>query len=248
MQHMRDVWVNWCEGEEKSYNICEFFEWKKSDRMEMIDQLAVVKVSEPLLVAIECSLIELPQQLLQTVYRQSYNRVRQERHVMDYGFIATNGERGIAVDTIGYETPIRKSRLIPRQEEQVCALVKHKAQESFGFKGELEDVNSTVMDKMIGLTRREKQRKQLAMMVLDQLFEEAELWEMRYWYTEFCPSKYDAIQLMSHDQAWTGLYNEMKAGWSKQHEEWTASIIKGQPFFEKLWTSYEDEERKKMSK
>jgi hypothetical protein len=37
------------------------------------------------------------------------------------------------------------------------------------------------------------------------------------------------------DEAWEGLYREVKAGWSAKHEQICERIIKGQPYFEKIW-------------
>ncbi|HEX6923002.1 MAG TPA: DUF3603 domain-containing protein, partial [Bacillales bacterium] len=31
MQYLGDVWVNWFEGEENGYNVCDFHEWRKDD-------------------------------------------------------------------------------------------------------------------------------------------------------------------------------------------------------------------------
>ncbi|RKL67740.1 hypothetical protein CR203_10365 [Salipaludibacillus neizhouensis] len=252
MIHMRDVWVNWFEGEENSYNVSEFFEWKKHDRIELIDQIVVVKVHSNLIEYIENTLQELPEGLLSDVYKQSYLRQKSERKPTEYCFIATDGSRAIIVDTIGYHTPIRKSRMVPRQEEQLRLLV-----EDLPF----QDYHMDYLDcekeyhllspepqLMNGLVRREKQLKQLLFMALDQLYEEAELAELRYWYTEWIPAKYADIQLMGFDDVWTSLFNDVKSGWSPRHEEFCHALIKGQPFFEKLWALQNEEETTKKMK
>ena len=59
--------------------------------------------------------------------------------------------------------------------------------------------------------------------------------EVRYWYTEWCPERYSTIQELNFEDAWEQLFEEIKYGWSKQHETFCENIIKGQPFFEKLW-------------
>ncbi|PNB76742.1 DUF3603 domain-containing protein, partial [Pseudomonas sp. FW305-BF6] len=64
-------------------------------------------------------LLELPSGLLTEVFQKSYVRKNHERIQLDYCFVVTDGNGIIAVDTIGYNIPIRKSRLIPRQEQMV---------------------------------------------------------------------------------------------------------------------------------
>ncbi|HHY22539.1 MAG TPA: DUF3603 family protein, partial [Bacilli bacterium] len=84
-------------------------------------------------------------------------------------------------------------------------------------------------------TRRERQLKQLLFMALDQLYSTKNVAEMRYWCTEWEPSRYEDIQLMDFEKAWDSLFAEVKVGWSKRHYLFCESLVKGQPFFEKLW-------------
>jgi hypothetical protein len=88
---------------------------------------------------------------------------------------------------------------------------------------------------MRGLTRKERQLKQLLFMALDQLHSSKNEAEVRYWYTEWCPERYSAIQELPFEDAWDCLFNEIQYGWSDRHETFCEDIIKGQPFFEKLW-------------
>lgn len=88
---------------------------------------------------------------------------------------------------------------------------------------------------MEGLTRKERQLKQLLFMAMDQLFTAKHTAEIRYWFTEWSPEKYESIQEMNFEEAWVGLYEEMKAGWSDKHLHMCEYLVKGQPFFEKLW-------------
>ncbi|MCR6111381.1 DUF3603 family protein [Bacillus sp. A301a_S52] len=252
MLHMKDIWVNWFEGEENSYNVCEFFEWKKSDKIELLDQVTVVKINSALLDYIENTLQELPEELLADVYRQSFARQKSERTPLDYCFIATDGLRAIVVDTIGYHTPIRKSKMVPRQEEQLRQLVEgHPEAEYYMDYLECEKeyhILSPEPRLMLGLIRKEKQLKQLLFMALDQLYSEAELAELRYWYTEWAPHKYHTIQFMDFEEVWQSLYEEIKIGWSAKHENYCRAMIKGQPFFEKLWDLQFEEEKRKTKK
>lgn len=240
MVHIRDVWVNWFEGEENGYNVCEFHEWRSEDRIEVLDQVIVVLVTEELFNFIENDLSDLPDDLLEAVYEQSYLRKSMTRVQLEYCFVATDGKRAIAVDTMGYKTPIRKSRLTPRQEQSVLEKVSENENDMPLFsnfkKAEKEyHLLSPHPDELRGLTRKERQLKQLLYMALDQLYTSGTEAEVRYWYTEWSPHDYMRIQMLSREQAWNELYEQVKVGWSDKHLQLCEAMVKGQEFFEKLW-------------
>ncbi len=74
MLYLHDVWVNWFEGEENGYNVCHFYEWRKDDAIELLDQVPVLKVSPQLFYYLENSLSEIPKPLLEDVYQKAYVR------------------------------------------------------------------------------------------------------------------------------------------------------------------------------
>ena len=133
MLYLHDVWVNWFEGEENGYNICHFHEWRKDDGIELLDQVPLLKISTTLFDYIENDLSELPQALLNDVFQKAYARKNHERIQLDYCFIVTDGTGILAVDTIGYHIPIRKSRLIPRQEQIVYEMVENQEEVEYTF-------------------------------------------------------------------------------------------------------------------
>ncbi len=242
MLYLHDVWVNWFEGEENSYNICNFHEWRKEDTVELLDQVPLLKLEPVLFHYIENDLLELPSSLLQDVYKKAYIRKNHERLPMDYCFVATDGTGIIAIDTIGYTVPIRKSRLIPRQEQLAYDMVRNVDANPYDYQSMISDykkkeyhILSPSPDFMLGLTRKERQLKQLLFMVLDQLKSSSNTAEIRYWYTEWAPEQYSTVLKMSFDEIWQKLYSEMKIGWSEKHAMLCERLIKGQPFFEKLW-------------
>lgn len=174
MLYLHDVWVNWFEGEENGYNVCHFHEWRKDDCVELLDQAPLLKVNPLLFHYIENDLSELPQQLLQDVYQKAYIRKNHERTQVEYCFIVTDGTNILAIDTMGYHIPIRKSRLIPRQEQLVYEMIAD--QEELEYKFSEDELNkkehhilSPSPETMRGLTRKERQLKQLLFMALDQL-------------------------------------------------------------------------------
>ena len=240
MLYLHDVWVNWFEGEENGYNICHFHEWRKEDGIELLDQVPLLKVSPILFRYIENDLSELPEELLQDVYQKAYCRKNHERIQLEHCFVMSDGNGIMAIDTMGYQIPIRKSRLIPRQEQVAYEMLADAAESHYNVmhtdklaKG--YHILSPEPDTMYGLTRKERQLKQLLFMALDQLHGLKNTAEIRYWYTEWSPDKYTYIQQLAFEEAWYELFEETKNGWSHKHETLCENIIKGQPFLEKLW-------------
>jgi hypothetical protein len=246
MLYLHDVWVNWFEGEENGYNVCEFHEWRKTDAIELLDQVPILKVNTCLYNYIENDLSQLPQALLDDIYQKAYVRKNHQRIQLEYCFLVTDGIGILAVDTMGYQLPIRKSRIIPRQAQLVYDMTENTDILDYS---EVQDnlekeyhILSPSPFTMAGLTRKERQLKQLLFMALDQLNTCENVSEIRYWYTEWDPSRYHISQSKTADEMWKELYNDVKVGWSEKHDTFTKSIIKGQPFFEKLW-EFEQETR-----
>ncbi|MDN4073702.1 MULTISPECIES: YjbA family protein [Fictibacillus] len=239
MLYLRDVWVNWFEGEENGYNVCEFHEWRKDDFIELLDQVPIVKIDSSLFHYIENELSDLPDSLLDEVHQKAYVRKNNQRVQLDHCFIITDEKKTMVIDTMGYRIPIRKSRLIPRQEQLVYEMAEQMETATYTFKPEIREKEHHILSPepiiMRGLTRKERQLKQLLFMVLDQLHTTKNVAEVRYWYTEWMPENYMAIQRMEFEEAWEALYSEIKDGWSDQHYAICERLVKGQPYFEKIW-------------
>lgn len=239
MLYLHDVWVNWFEGEENGYNVCHFHEWRKDDGVELLDQVPLIKVEPILFNYIENDLSELPQQLLDDVYQKAYLRKNHERVQLDYCFVVSDGIGILAVDSIGYNIPIRKSRLIPRQEQLAYEMLENHDATYYAFNDQRNlkefHILSPSPELMNGLTRKERQLKQLLFMAFDQLYSSKNVAEVRYWYTEWSPENYADIQQMEFEEAWLQLFEQSKYGWTSKHEHFCENIIKGSPFFEKLW-------------
>ncbi|WML46482.1 YjbA family protein [Neobacillus sp. PS3-40] len=239
MLYLHDVWVNWFEGEENGYNVCHFHEWRKDDGVELLDQVPLLKIDPLLFNYIENDLTDLPQQLLDDIYQKAFLRKNHERVQLDYCFAVSDGVGIMVVDTIGYNIPIRKSRLIPRQEQLVYEMLENEEVKKYHFSSNQANKEYHILspspELMNGLTRKERQLKQLLFMALDQLNSSTNEAEIRYWCTEWCPERYSIIQELAADEAWCQLFDQIKYAWSKKHEHFCENLIKGQPFFEKLW-------------
>lgn len=239
MLYIHDVWVNWFEGEEKGYNISHFHEWRTNDKIELIDRFPVFRVTEELFDHIENSLEDIPEKLLKKMYRQTYIMKGAKKEILDYACIITDGQSVLAIDAVKYSIPIRKSRLVPRQDKIVLQMVKDREPKSYQFtKQSFQNDNdsfSLKSEHVVGLTRKEKQLKQLLMMALSHLQITANLEEIRYWLTEWKPEIYAEIELLNRKRAYSILYDELKYGWSEKHESFAEKLIRGNPFLEELW-------------
>jgi len=240
MIYLYDVWVNWFEGEEVGSNVCHYHEWRKSDKVEILEQVPVVFITESLFDYIENSLYDLPDALLTLIHKRAYIRKGHTREVLDYAAILTDGRGILAVDTIGYQIPVRKSRLIPRQEQQVFELCKKAKQKHFSFtdkEEEREDLLGTMeKEHVYGLTRRERQLKKLLMIAMEQLKSTDNVSEVLYWLSEWDNHKLTYLDPHSSiEEVWEILYKDVKKGWSEAHEEFCAKLVKGNPFLEKFW-------------
>lgn len=239
MLYLHDAWVNWFEGEENGYGVCYFHEWRKEDGIELLDQVPVLYITEALYNYIENDMHDVPKALLDSVYKRSYIRKGHERSVLDYACVITDGNDIMVFDTIGYTIPIRKSRLIPRQEQLVFDMIQDTKPHSYKFDHEIYEKEYHILsmppELIFGLTRRERKLKHLLMMGLDQLHTTNNLEELRYWLTEWDPKSYPFIRFMNEDTVWDALYEGVKQGWSQNHAELCGKLIKGQPFLEKMY-------------
>ncbi|MFD1335695.1 YjbA family protein [Oceanobacillus iheyensis] len=239
MLYLHDVWVNWFEGEENGYNVCHFHEWRKEDTIELLDQVPLLYISKELLHYIENDMHDLPKSLLDTIYKRGYTRKGQKRTVVEYAAVVTDGDNILAFDTVGYYIPIRKSRLIPRQEQLVYDMIENNKPQNFEFDNKIHDKEYHMLsmppEYVFGLTRKERQLKQLLMIGLDQLRTTNNKEELRYWLTEWDPKQYPSIRYMDEEQVWTALYDGVKHGWSSAHEDLCSKLIRGQAFLERMW-------------
>src|SRR5690625_3961090 len=108
MLYLYDVWVNWFEGEKEGYNVCEYHEWRKSDQIEILEQIPVIFVQEDLYRVIENSLNQLPSQLLELIHKREYIRKGHRRGEIEYASIVSEGRGIIELDTSASQSQIKK--------------------------------------------------------------------------------------------------------------------------------------------
>src|SRR5699024_7012289 len=163
MLYLHDIWVNWIEGDEDGYGVSYLHEWRKTDQIEILDQAPLLYVSHEVYHYIENDMNELPGEMLDMVFKRAFIRKDQKRVSLDYAFIVTNGIDILAVDTIGYQIPLRKSRHIPRPEQLVYQLIKGNKRTKFTLPRNIPKKEYSILSLapkyMIALTRSERQLK-----------------------------------------------------------------------------------------
>jgi hypothetical protein len=239
VQYLYDIWVNWFDGEEEGYNVCAYHEWRKSDNIEMVDQIPVIYISEQLFTYIENSLSPLPNELLNLIHKKTYIRKGYSRRVVEYACIVSDGRRIIAFDTLGYDIPLRKSRLIPRQERQVYEICEKRKVTEFPVPKLIPIIDfEWKIDEqfMYGLTRRERELKKLLLIGLEQLKYTKNKREISYWLSEWeGRNTFITESEMSVEQMWQRLYDEAISDWSVKHEEFLSQLLRGNPILENFW-------------
>jgi Protein of unknown function (DUF3603) len=241
-----DVWVNWVDGMCKGYHVLEYHEWEKGDEVELMVQMPVLYVTAELFDNIENGFDPLPKQMLSEIYNKSARVGKNKEEIrVDYAAVLTDGERFLAIDTDGEEVPNFKSRLMPRQERDLPAKLKGYEPKDYGYEPEEFEVDETLAGKiltlepihMVGLTRRERQMKELLMDCLFQLSCSDNIEEVRYWFTDlFWGMKSDiVVESLTIEQMVYDMADYLQEGWDEQHEEFGTSLAKYFDNYVGLW-------------
>lgn len=240
MKYLYDVWINWFEGEEFGYNVCAYHEWRKTDKIEILEQVPILYITEAFYRHIDNSLHDLPDAFLDIIYQRAYVRKGMNRRVLDYACIVTDGRNIVAISTLGYHIPFQKSRLVPRQERQVLDLCPELKKHYFQFNEKKEENGQSLLAikerYMVGLTRKERQLKKLLVLTLDKLSMSDNREEILYWVGEWSKEMAETISpLATNREVWEMLYKEVIQGWSKAHERLCEQMIKGNSYLEQCW-------------
>lgn len=251
MHYLYDIWVNWFEGEENGFNVCPYHEWRKRDNIEMVDQIPVLYITKHLYNTIENGLFILPSQLLRKIHKKTYIRKGYGRQVIAYACIITDGENVLAFDTLSYDIPLRKSRLIPRQERQVFDMCKKLDKLMYKVPSRENVVEENHLWKLreqhiIGLTRRERKLKQLLLICLSQLKRTENKKEISYWLSEWEGT--NALlytRSLSINEVWQRLYEQVISGWTAHHEMFLNQLVRTYPIIKNEWRKEQPAEKNK---
>lgn len=240
MHFLYDIWVNWFDGEEESFHIYPYHEWREEDEIEMVDQIPVLYISDALFKQIENNLVPLPAALLQTIYKKAYIRKGYGRRVLTYACIVTDGHRTLVIDTLGYDIPFRKSRLIPRQERQVYEICQKATRRRYELTKEEDEKPAPLWQlqeaHIFGLTRRERQLKKILLLCLAQLKKTDNKQEMSYWLSEWKGANaLGSTQSLSIEAIWQRLYVQAVDGWTENHERFLYQLVRSYPILHHEW-------------
>jgi len=245
MLYLHDVWVNFIDGNTKGYDIPEFHEWRKTDTVELLDQAPLIYVESEFYDFVLNGEFSLPKELLSAINGKAYKRKNGDRIKIPYAAVITDGVRVLVFDTAGAEYPVKKSKLIPRQYQLVLEMI-----EGTGVtKLEVPEVKEYVWDSvaglitdiedihMIGLTRREREMKQILMVSLGHLSYSENITEVRYWYTELFPgSVIDIItEDWSIDKMVLDMHDHLSEGWDEQHIDFGTKLTRYTKIRENDW-------------
>jgi hypothetical protein len=241
MLYVHDVWVNWFDGATKGHEVPEFEAWRKTDNVELLDQSPLLYVTEELFDYVENGMGALPEKMLKAIHQACYVRKNHERTALEYAAVITDGLRVLAFDTdelpaeekvvdiVDPVYPFKKSRLIPRQYQLVMEMIAVTEPTDFGATFVTEEEEETVEARILnitnvhtlGLTRREREMKEILMDCLYQLSQSESIEEVRYWYTELFPGSMIDIttENWTIDQMVLDMHDHLSEGWDEQHED-----------------------------
>lgn len=209
MIQMEEVVVNWVEGAEYAYQVFEHFEWKNDDELELMYLVPVLRVTKDFFDYLQNGLNELPEAL--------FLDLQNERN--PYGFIASDGNRVLAVDTLGYDIPMRKSRIEYEEEQRILRYLPYEVVREYPMKTVTNErtIFSLTDETMIGLTRAEREKKQLLMEAVYGLKEESTA-KILYYYIEFNPNRYETAKTLKKEPLYHYFIQEIKEGWDEKHD------------------------------
>lgn len=238
-----DICVNWFHDVEKSHEVCEWHEWRSTDKgnIEFIERMPLIKIKPELFTYIEDTLNPLPIDLLKEIENKSL-LVRDNQPVaLKYACVLTDGNRMIAIDTNNSQIPHKKSRIVPKQQLKMKDKLDIMEVTEFEYTPIHKKTNPFIVvpnECMIGLNRRERYLKELLFMIFDQLQDEDNIHRLRYYYLEWNPVGVDSISELNYDELFVTLYGEVKLSWSDRHHWLLKTMLKLNPLYQTL---YDDE-------
>lgn len=222
MLYVYDVWVNWTEVEECEFKIPHFHEWRKSDVVEIMDQIPLIVTTEKVYEYITNGLNSLPHELLDLVFYKAHKRYNNRKKALEYAFIVSDGVRAMAINTQGFDFPYCKSRLIPRQERLVLDLVNKEDMYNYEIdekrleNKEIEDLKNPKY--YIGLSRKERDMKDILFLFLSNLEKSDDKHEILYWLSEWDVEIYKKSLDLEKEEI-IKLFEDVRVGWTGKHEE-----------------------------
>lgn len=260
MKVMHDVWVNWTYGGDKKKYIPEYFEWRADDNIESFTMFPVIRVSKEDYERMAFGYDELPHELLEYLEGKAQSGKGRDKAESDYSVIISDGENVLAICTERHKEPLLKSKLIPRQDEQVRSLVKDipifklewkntrkEPDSGEGILGKIIDIRP---EYMTGLTRKERELKEILFDCLFELSCSDNIQEIKYWYIELFPEMYGtkALETLQREEFLDLIFEEVRFGWSDIHMQFGNNLVKFYDLFEDMWNDIKKRDEVKKTK
>lgn len=228
MKMIYDIWVNWCENAKNSQEIYSFPEWKTEDQLKLIKTIPIFKVTNDFFHYVENSLTPLPIKLLKKVEYKCL--IRKENFIIGvkHCFLISNGNEVLAIDTFGENYPKMKSKLTYRQEEVILKLIENLETTNFDF--EKEDNNLFIEKELIGLTRKEKEKRTILITKIKEILNGNNENKILYYYSEWNNNNLILFKNLEKEKRKKIFLNELSKKWTKKHEELLTIIYKGENY------------------
>lgn len=229
MLYLHDVWVNWFENVENSFDVPHYHEWRKTDQMRLLDQVPVIIVRKELMEYVSDSLNPIPEDLLKKIQGKAFIRRGSRRDRLNHCFILTDGKSVIAVDTDNTNIPLNKSRILPQHTLIAFEMANSHASESF-FIPKVEkkpfSLSNPSPEWMVGLTRSERGMKKIFLSCMDDISKKGNKDELTYWITEFSGESFNEVIKLKKTELVDLLHSTVIAGWTDRHKQTTILLSK----------------------
>lgn len=226
MASVNNIWVNWAEAEEYAYNVLEFFEWGEEDYLECLDFAPVIKVTSDFLAYVLSGLHPLPEDLLEELLEQTPEGTG----------VLTDGKHVLVIQTLGYDMAMRKSRMETRRENLLLEQIKYQKAKNYEYEPIENEVHELLPPAraMIGLTRVEREKKQLLLLGLQEVQKEKKS-KILYYFSELNPHHYKAAKKLKKAELFEALIQSVYKGWTKNHEYLLEMLVKEHKIKQELY-------------
>ncbi|GEM04928.1 UPF0736 protein [Halolactibacillus miurensis] len=228
MSCVHHVKVNWFEAETEPLMISPYYEWRKRDFLDTYQTLPVLCLEPSTFHLIETSLAPLPKELMRRMFQSSYKH----HHRYDFGAIICDQTAVLAIDTLGYDFPLLKSRLTPIKEKQVltmCQTLKP-CQYQIEKQRETPSIYHLTHPHLVGLTRKEREIKSLLLFMLEQLTLNEQYEALTYFTT-----LYYRLKKRPAKDFGPSFLEELKTGYTAVHEELVKNMLPLDACYQELY-------------
>ena len=225
--YLQDVWVNFTEAPERGHEVLHFFEWNKTDNINLVEQTPMIKVDKETFDRILNTSDDLPEEMIKLIKgHKGIKKVNNQRVSADFMLIVGDNDT-LLFELDGEKFPARKSRLIPRQDRLAIDMMRKQEVMKFQFpdQGYTEDTTALSNEEVIGLTKKEREDKGLLYLMMYEIRNSKNLPKLKYWYSEWSGTALKDVKGLSFEEYHKLFMQELKHGWTKQHKELFDAIM-----------------------